>query len=254
MKKILFIGIYCLLLCGCEAKLDDRVQISELNYEGKYITGTMKNTTDKNYKLTINFETKDGKSKKESICYKNIKSNETKKFQCLDTEINEIHNIKVKDLKLEEFETPKLTKGIIDEKTLEYYYEEIYNRHYETMIHLDSKGNFPRFDKIEYSEDTIRLSNTLLYEDNLIFVGASYSTSDNEMNTLFVMLQSEDAEKEKNIIKMITLIPNESSYTFEIEKAFEEEFTSLDCNNVGELCYGKFRDNEKITYVVARNI
>lgn len=84
MKKILFIGLCCLCLCGCG---NNRYEISQMNWSGysNWITGTIKNNSSKSCNtLWINLEFQNGALKEDDLCIVyNLSAKETKDFECI---------------------------------------------------------------------------------------------------------------------------------------------------------------------------
>lgn len=249
-KKLLIILLVC-ILSGCD-KVDKDIQISELKYNDDYIIGRIKNQTSKNYNLDIIIQTKSGTLVNNAYCHDTIKPYEAKDFKCLALDLDDTYSFKIKKIEKEIFETPKLTYGEIDESTLKYYFENIYNSHYLFMTNLDIESKFPKFDSIEYKNNNIEFKNTLNYDDqNTLLLIAKYSTKNEELESIHILIGEENQEIENDIILAFSLHEKDIDNSIKISYVLRKISEFGKCTSIGDLCYAKYKSNNVISYIAS---
>lgn len=253
MKKILFIVCCLILVTGCSKNSYNKIiQFSEFKYDDDYIIGKMKNTKDKNYNIEITFLVKSGNLTEEKYCYETIKSNETKEINCLAFDIDNTYNIEIIDLNLEEFETPKLKEGKIDEDVLKYYFEDIYDLYSMFIFNVNSQENVDSLGEIKYLENENKIEiDSKIYNQNhdLVLIKSSYDTENLQINNI-VTVTTENNDLKEDIVEAYSFLDIDNVY--DITKALEEECEEDEYYTIGDYGYAKHFNDETVSYITFR--
>ena len=258
MKKILFILILCIGLCGCNngQKLNnDIIQFSKLRIEDEHIVGQIKNKDDyKAYDVSIWFTLKNGEIEEKEICYETIKPGETKDLKCmLYNDEDDTYNFEISSIELEEIEIPELNEGEIDLKTLEYYFESISNNHFMNLFSIANEYDYddPYLDKIEYDGETIVISGNI-EKDNITFVEI-FDTNTEKLRMLSFLIPNND-EIHNNLIMNISIIPTLSTNintSTEIVKTLSTKDMEVGaCVEIDDWCYYSTASDDEIGIII----
>lgn len=251
MKKIIVLLLIVCIISGCNNK--NNIQVSELKYEDDYIIGTIKNTINKNYNLDITIQTKSGTLINEEHCYVTIKPYESKELKCLILNLDETYKYEIKKIEKKEFDTPKLEFGEIDEKTLKYYFENIYYNHsrlvYDLKYNLNDEKVKYKQDIIEYKDGIISFTNAFEYENNKILSVSEYSTKNQKLNSIGITIENENKQIEENIIQAISFTSDNATDNIKIYSILQKETEYGKCTFVNNLCYAKYVKDDSILYL-----
>ena len=222
-KKLSFLIIICLFLCGCnENKWEKNFQISSLKFNDDYdhIVGKIKNLTDKAYNIEIFFELKSGTLVESNTCYATIKPNETKNIECLIYNIDDTYSFEIENVEFKEFSIPKLKEGEISEETFKYYFEEIYNTHTLNFVGFSTmfdNFNYPYINKINYENNKIEIKTDLKENEKSIYFTTTYNTENNELESLSGIIYNASDSLLNEIAIQISLMNSiRDKYTMEI--------------------------------------
>lgn len=257
MKKVLKIFLFIvlvLLICGCdnkeEEKWKDVFQVSELKFDGNYIVGKVKNTKDKAYDITIYFELQSGSLIEEEFDSEVIKPNEIIDIKTLVYGYDDSYDIKLKKIEYKEKEIPKLDYDNIDIETLKYYFEDIYDKHlsitsFRWDLQFDEDLNYyPYIDEIKYQsyDDTINIKYSYFDSETLfqIYISDSYSTKDEELQTVYININHFDetllSKIQSSIIRGVT---DDYSYNSSYNYYLNEEVELGKCWVVNDWCISR---------------
>ena len=268
MKKILLglvIGSLGLLTIGCENKANQKaeniIQISALKLEDDYITGKIKNTdSEKAYDITITFDLKSGTLEDTGYCYESLKPSETKDLECLMYDIDGTYTFEIQNIELEEITIPSLSEGEIDNDTLEYHFEEIYDNHINNLLllvnSLDSEYEYPYIDSINYKGDLISIQSNFISSNNSISITEMYNSENEELFSILVIAQyqEEDFVKElTNYITFMNFLPQDTNSRILIKQVLSQKDLELgNCYNIGEWCIAPTYDSNIVSFTFTK--
>lgn len=213
MKKVIhIIFLISLTLClfGC-SNWKSKIKVSELKIDDGYVVGKVKNVTNQAYDATLKFELKSGSLKLEETCYDTFKPNETKDIKCIMFEdIDDTYKVKLKDIELKEKNIPTLKEGTISNNTLEYHFEEIYDKHTLNFLSISSDydGNsYPYIDSAEYEEDSLTIKYEVYSLNNTASFTEVYDTNTNELNSFYFTIYGDlDKDFVDDIIASVSIM------------------------------------------------
>lgn len=252
-NKVFIILILVLVLCGCNKSWENKFQVSEFNLEDDHIVGKIKNKTNQAYDLTIEFELKNGSLTLEEKCYEKIRPYEIRNLECIAYDVDEEYEVKINNIEFEEFEIPKLEYGEIDEETLEFYFEKIYNNHRllatGLLFDVDDVLNYPYIDSIEYellTEDEIVIRYRTEYDKSSIYVTEYYSAESEKLNSLFVSIFDSTEEIENEIKTNISYNSVINSNYISILSALNKDVKEGYCWIVDNWCVSSEIKNDEL--------
>lgn len=252
MKSIknLFIILIMLLCCSCTKSWQRSIQISSLKYEDDYIEGRLKNLTNKAYNVIIKFKVKSGTLQDNQYCFELLRPKDTINLKCLAFNMNETYKIEVETIELEEIEIPELKTGIIDEKTLEYYFEDIYDAHRLNFISFSTDindKNYPYIGQIKYENKEIIINGIITKDSNKFSYQETFNTENGKLTTLFGIMHSNEDDFTNEIIhglSSMSSIVSSYVYSSSIESILKR--TDIDegyCVNMFDWCIGAHYSN-----------
>ncbi len=264
MKKILLglaIGSLGLLTVGCEnktkQKAEDIIQISALKLEDDYITGKIKNTDlEKAYDITITFDLKSGTLEDTRYCHESLKPSETKDLKCLMYDIDNTYTFKIQNIELEEATIPSLSEGEIDNETLEYHFEEIYDSHISNLLSLvsglNSEYEYPYIDSIDYKNNLITIQSNFNSGTNSISITEMYNSENSKISGVLIIAQYQEEnfiKKLINYIQFMSFLPQDINSRMLIKQALSQRDLELgNCYNIGEWCITPTYDNNIVSF------
>ncbi|HIU40272.1 MAG TPA: hypothetical protein IAB68_03135 [Candidatus Aphodocola excrementigallinarum] len=213
MKKIIYIVLLAYLtlcLSGCSS-WKSKIKVSELTIDDGYVVGKVKNVSNQAYDATLEFELKSGTLKLEETCYDTFKPNETKNIKCIILEdVDDTYNVKLKNIELKEKNIPTLKEGTISNNTLEYHFEEIYDKHTLNFLSISSDydGNsYPYIDSAEYEEDSLTIKYEIYSLNNTASFTEVYDTNTNELNSFYFTIYGDlDEDFVDDIIASVSIM------------------------------------------------
>lgn len=141
-KNILLIFIIFLLV-GCDKNWKNKIQISELKYDGTNIIGEIKNLTDSRYKLYIKFKFKSGTLEKQGNCDIVVESKQTTNLKCENKDINDSYSIEINNIELNEIRKDEMIYDEIELKN----YPKIKKKSNEIISFLKK---YPEFENMKF--------------------------------------------------------------------------------------------------------